>query len=499
MAGCRLCLLFRLWWVHLRRRQTEVQGGFERRLLWAVGGLLGLGALSTGLMLERMLWMVSPTERLPWIHASTLSLVLFWPLLQSLWQEGPDVPFRSWLLWPTSRTCLAHALQLLSLLHGTNGILSLFLLGLWMGSIAPRFAALPALGWLLAATLLTTGVQWTTNLLRLLRYTWPGVYACVWLSILAGLSVLSQQDGLAWLAAYTLAAPLDGQSGRLVILLVLNVVLYGIGLSLIRCTLYLDHPFLGRVPTKVVDRPRRWLPATWQLALLQIRLLWRHRFTRFAAFYLPLLLGALGGAQLLIGLTLKHPLYILIGIALLLAATLPLPRDILSLQSAFADGLFTWPLSYRILGSATLLVTAAQTLLAFLAALSLWGLLALLSTLRPTTIQVQQLAALYLHLVGLGFPLVLWEAPLHAVRIELTSRSLAPSKRTFYRRPWRLLGLVLALVGVAGGGLLVGRYGILLLGLSGGTGLLLYPYWLDLLERRLKRHKYELLAHLRAI
>ena len=56
--GCyRLPVLLRLWLLHDRRRVAEGQGKLERRLLWAVGGLLGVGMLGMGLVLEWMLWM----------------------------------------------------------------------------------------------------------------------------------------------------------------------------------------------------------------------------------------------------------------------------------------------------------------------------------------------------------------------------------------------------------------------------------------------------------
>ncbi len=197
--------------------------------------------------------MIPSAERLRGVHALVLSLVLFWPLMQSLWQEGPRLPLRPWLLWPVSRTWLAHALQGFSMLHAANGLLGLLLLGVWLGSVIMRFPLLPALGWLLAAALLITAAQWAANLLRL---AWSGGYVLVWLGGLAGLGVLGRQGGLAWVAEYTLEAPLVGRPEGCGVLLGLNAVLYGAGWLLIRRTLYVDHAFMGRVPATAAERPR---------------------------------------------------------------------------------------------------------------------------------------------------------------------------------------------------------------------------------------------------
>ncbi|SHL02840.1 DUF5687 family protein [Rhodothermus profundi] len=496
MDGAPLHLPGQFWRLYVSRHRATGQGEGERWVLRALYGLLGVAVFGWGLSLEWMLWRVPPAERLHGVHAATLSLILLWPLLQSLWGAGPDVPVRPWLLWPVSRTRIAHALQMLSLLHGANGALGLFLLGIWLGSIVPRFTLLPALSWLLTATLLVTGTQWAANLLRLLRYTWPGVYVCVWLGSLVGLGMLNQQGGLAWLAARALEAPLYGQPGSMGVLLGLNAALYATGLVLIRRTLYVDHSFMGRVPAAAIRRPRWNLSATWHLTLLQFRLLWRHRFTRLLIF-LPLLYGMLGGGQLFMGLEQESPLLLLMGTAFLLAGTLRAVIDMLPLQSAFGEGLFTWPLPYRALGRATLLGTATLALCAFIAALSIWGLLSLLPTLRIEASHMQRLALLYLYLVGFVHPVLLWQMPLHAVRIELHPQSLFSSKQMLYRQPLRLLGLVLTLQALALVGMMTGRYGMLLLGLLGSASLLLYPHWLDLLERQLIRHKHELLAHLR--
>ncbi len=346
----RLRLLVRLWRWLLGRRLAEGQGRLERRLLWAVGGMLGVGMLGMGLVLEWMLWMIPPAERLHSVHALTLSLVLFWPLMQSLWQEGPRLPLRPWLLWPVSRTWLAHALQGFSMLHAANGLLGLLLLGVWIGSVVMRFPLLPALGWLLAAALLITAAQWAANLLRLLRLAWPGGYVLVWLGGLAGLGVLGRQGGLAWVAEYTLEAPLVGRPEGFGVLLGLNAVLYGAGWLLIRCTLYVDHTFMGRVPATAAERPRWSASATWHLALLQWRLLWRHRYARLFV-YLPVVYGLLGGAQLLVGLQTKNLLFVLIGVGFLFFETVHFLNSGLSFQSVFADGLFTWPVPYRALGA----------------------------------------------------------------------------------------------------------------------------------------------------
>lgn len=496
MDGARLHLPGQFWRLYVSRHRATRQGEGERWVLRALYGLLGVAVFGWGLSLEWMLWRVPPAERLHGVQAATLSLILLWPLLQSLWGAGPDVPVRPWLLWPVSRTRIAHALQTLSLLHGANGTLGLFLLGLWLGSIAPRFTLLSALSWLLTATLLVTGAQWTANLLRLLRYTWPGVYVCAWLGSLVGLGMLNQQGGLAWLTSRALEAPLHGQPGSMGVLLGLNAVLYATGLVLIRRTLYVDHSFMGRVPAAAIRRPHWNLSATWHLTLLQFRLLWRHRFTRLLVL-LPLIYGMLGGGQLFVGLARESPLLLLIGTAFLLTGTLRTVIDIFPLQSVSADGLFTRPVSYRTLGQAMLLVAALLALGAFLTALSTWGMLALFPTLHIKTSHVQRLALLYLYLVGFVHPVLLWQMPLHAVRIELHPQSLFSSKRKLYRQPLRLLGLVFTLQGLALVGMLTGRYGILLLGLLGGAGLLLYPHWLTLGERQLTHHKHELLARLR--
>ncbi len=494
--GCyRLPVLLRLWLLHDRRRVAEGQGKLERRLLWAVGGLLGVGMLGMGLVLEWMLWMIPPAERLHGVHALTLSLVLFWPLVQSLWQEGPDVPLRPWLLWPVSRAWLAHALQGLSVLHGASGLLGLFLLGVWLGSVVTRFPVLSALGWLLAAALLVTSAQWAANLLRLLRLAWPGGYVLVWLGGLVGLGVLSRQGGLTWVVEYTLEVPLVGRPEGFGVLLGLNMVLYGAGWLLIRRTLYVDHVFMGRVPA--AEKASWSASATWQLALLQWRLLWRHRYARLSV-YLPVIYGLLGGTQLLVGLQTKNLLYVLIGVFFLFIGTVSILNSGFSFQSVFADGLFTWPIPYRALGAALLLVGVMLALPVFFVALSVWALLALLPALRFEAMQVQQLASLFLYLIGLVHPLLLWQAPLNAVRMELHAQAVQRVRSGFSRQPLRPVGMILLLMGPAVAGLLAGRFGTLLLAVGGGAGLLLYPYWLDLLERRLIRHKHELLIHLRA-
>ncbi len=476
---------------------AEGQGKLERRLLWAVGRLLGIGMLSMGVWLEWMLWRIPPAERLHGVQTLTLSLVLFWPLVQSLWQDGPDVPLRPWLLWPVSRVWLAHALQGLSVLHGASGLLGLFLLGVWLGSVVTRFPVLSALGWLLAAALLVTGAQWAANLLRLLRLAWPGGYVLVWLGGLAGLGVLGRQGGLTWVAEYTLEAPLVGRPEGFGVLLGLNIVLYGAGWLLIRRMLYVDHVFMGRVPAAAAEKASWSASATWQLALLRWRLLWRHRYARLSV-YLPVIYGLLGGTQLLVGLQTKNLLYVLIGVFFLFIGTVSILNSGFSFQSVFADGLFTWPIPYRALGAALLLVGVMLALPVFFVALSVWALLALLPALRFEAMQVQQLASLFLYLIGLVHPLLLWQAPLHAVRMELHAQAVQRVRSGFSRQPLRLVGMILLLMGSAVAGLLAGRFGTLLLAVGGGAGLLLYPYWLDLLERRLIRHKHELLIHLRA-
>jgi len=493
----RLRLLFRLWWWQFGRRLGEGQGRLERRLLGAVGGLLGVGMLGMGLVLEWMLWMIPPAERLHGVHALVLSLVLFWPLMQSLWQEGPSLPLRSWLLWPVSRAWLAHALQGFSMLQVANGLLGLLLLGVWLGSVVTRFTLLPALGWLLATALLVTAAQWAANLLRLLRLAWPGGYVLVWLGGLAGLGALGRQGGLAWVAEYTLEAPLVGKPEGFGVLLGLNAVLYGAGWLLIRRTLYVDHTFMGRVPTAAAERPRWSASATWHLALLQWRLLWRHRYARLFV-YLPVIYGLLGGVQLLVGLQTKNLFYVLIGVVFLFIGTVSILNSGFSFQSLFADGLFTWPIPYRALGAALLLVGAMLALPVFFVALSVWALLALLPAFCFEAMQVQQLASLFLYLVGLVHPLLLLQAPLHAVRMELHAQSMWRVRSGFSRQPLRLAGMVLLLIGPAVAALLAGPYGMLLLAVGGGAGLLLYPHWLDLLEQQLIQHKHELLAHLRA-
>ncbi len=498
MACSRLHLFFRLWRWQLERRSVEGQGKRERYLLWAVAGLLGVGMLGTGLAVEWMLWMIPPPERLHAAHAMTLSLVLFWPLLHSLWQEGPDVPLRSWLLWPVSRTWLIHALQGFSVLHIANGLLGLFLLGFWLGSIAWRFPVLPALGWLLAAALLVTGAQWTANLLRLLRYTWPATYVLVWLGGLAGLGLLSRQDGLAWLAQYTLEAPLNGKPVSLVLLLGTNMMLYGGGWVLMRRMLYADRAFLGRVPTGAAEKPRWSGSTTWLLVLLQFRLLWRHRFTRFAAFYLPMLFGVLGGAQLLVGLKMKSLLPILIGVTFLFSGTFQLVKDLFSLLSVFADGLFTWPISCRTLGRAALLVSVGLSLPTVTGTLGVWALLAQAPAFRIEAMQVQHLVSLFLYLIGLVHPLLLLQAPKYAVRLELHARSLPHLNAAQSHHSLQRLGMVFLLIVLATITLQTGQFGALLLGILGGAGLLLYPHWSDLLARQFIRHKHNLLGRLRA-
>ncbi len=208
--------------------------------------------------------------------------------------------------------------------------------------------------------------------------------------------------------------------------------------------------------------------------------------------------GLLGGAQLLVGLQTKNLFYVLIGVVFLFIGTVSILNSGFSFQSLFADGLFTWPIPYRALGAALLLVGAMLALPVFFVALSVWALLALLPAFCFEAMQVQQLASLFLYLVGLVHPLLLLQAPLHAVRMELHAQSMWRVRSGFSRQPLRLAGMVLLLIGPAVAALLAGPYGMLLLAVGGGAGLLLYPHWLDLLEQQLIQHKHELLAHLRA-
>ncbi len=490
----RLFLLIRLWYVESLRHASSAPDSPMRWISFVGYGLIGLLALGFGIVTELATRWLPPDERSLLLHTLLLWMILCWPLILALWQSGPRIRLRPWLLWPVSRSWLAHALQLFSTCHMAQSVLGLFFLGFWWGHIAFRFEMLSAFGWLLVASLLITCAQWAANLLRLLRTFYPGLFVVVWLGGLVGIGMLSAQGYLTALALHTLMAPLKGHVEGPGILLLLNLMLYFVGFLLTRNVLYVDDVSQPSLLTiRRTERPRK--PSMFRrLVQLQVQLLWRHRITRLV-FFLPIIYGVIGGIHMGVGLKNNALPQLLIGSGFLMLASVQFLSHMWSYLSTFADGLFTWPVSSRLLGSTALSIAATLSLLAFLTGFVSWMLLMHAFGTASSGPVVLPWSALYLYLVGLVHPIHLLQTPHYAVRLELHPKAL--SRGPAGRNSLRLIGSILLMIGLGALALSVGTYGWLGLGLTGIAGLFLYPNWLELLELRLNRNKYDLLMHLR--
>jgi len=486
--AARLRLLVWLWRCYASRQQALVQRPEARWLLRIALGLSIAGAFGWGLLVAWMFPLLSLS--LHTLHSALSGQLLLWPLLLSLWQKGPRLPVHAWLAWPIARTLLAHALQMLSLLHGANAALLFFLLGIWVKGVAPSFSLASNLGWLTTAGLLLTFSQWITNGLRILRYTYPTSYVLIWIGGVVGIRLLIAQNGLSWLAGQTFDRALTQPASGLWILLVLNICCYLLALVPIRKSLFLDHNFLFPLSSASSTRPRWTGSAIWRLVRLQMLLIWRHRITRIMLF-LPLLFGLMGSIQLEIGLQQNAKIYTALGILLLLIPSLQILNNMLGWQGTFAAALFTWPISYRDWGKATLWVASGAASIGFLTGAGI------VSLINPSVLI--HLLVLYSYLVGWVHPVLLLQAPSHAIQIQLESRSLISSGTASLRRPFRLIGLILLLIGLAVGGVTTGKGGLLMLAVLGGMGLFMLPLWLDLLELQIRRQKHSLLVHLQAV
>ncbi len=480
-------------------------------LLWFIGGFRGssghslerwglrllhvVGVAFTmllGGLLEPALSRVLPgMDPLSLVHRLLLAWILLWPFLLSLWQRRPALPVRPWLLLPVSHTWLAHVLQVLSPLHGGNALLAGFMLGYWLRSLVLSHAWLPAMGWLLMALSLLTAAQWTANLLRALRFTRPEAYVLIWLSGLVGLGLAGMYGGLTWLARHTFDAILTGRFTGLTGLIALNGLFYVPAFLLTRRYLYVDHLFMSRAPTTSTVHSRWSRTPTRFMVWLQWRLLWRHRVTRLL-LYLTVLFGFMGSVQLINASRQDALLPLFLGVPFLILGSAQFLLSVFGWQYTHADGLFTWPLPGRALAGSLLWLAFVLASLTFLSAVGTWVLLARLDAEVLTWLGVS-----YVYLTGFVHPVLIWQAPVHTVRIELHPHALTSGAGNTYRRPLRLISLVLILIGPAALGLWVGGYGLLLLALVGIAGLLLYPHWLRLCETHLTHHKYHLLAHLR--
>ncbi len=378
---------------------------------------------------------------------------------------------------------------MLSLLHAGNAWPLLFLLGIWAKGIAPAFSLASNLGWLVTAGLLLTLAQWITNGLRILRYSYPTSYVLIWLGGIAGIGLLSTQTGLSWLARQTFDRALNQPASVFWILLVANICCYLLSLLPTRKSLFVDHPFMFPLSSAVSTHPRWTASGIWRLVRLQLLLIWRHRFTRIMLF-LPLVYGLMGSIQFGVGLQQNTWIYTATGIGFLLVSSLHFLIHMLGWQSTYAAALFTWPISYRDLGRATLWVALGPASTGFLTGAGI------VSLINPSLLI--HLLVLYGYLVGWVHPILLWQMPLHGVRIQLQPKSVSPSGSP-HRRPFRLIGLVLLLIGLAVGGITAGKWGLLMLALLGGVGLFMLPLWLDLFEVQMHRQKHSLLVHLQAV